>query len=350
MRNESYRKDSRVRNVTHCKEVFSVRSNDSYRHPVTRKLMLRSNAYDLYHCWVTHQKHYPGSYPNRDWPPDDANNGAHSVGHSTTCRDKAVERFYSRLGEGRAALGITIVQYAEARGMILDRLKKMSNIFDRQLRRNRRRGRRYTLSSGAGDILEYNFGWVPLLSEAYALCATAFVMAIPPLKVTGRARERHIVDLSVGGYPSYEREVLADNRCTVDAFIHINNPNLWLADRLGVINPAVVAWDAVPWSFLVNAFSNMNAVLSQHTNLVGLSVQNISTTQTTKFFRTTKISNAAPYGYYDTTVAGVIKNRTGGPVPSIEFRGRVPELSLQSCAIAASLLVQKLRKFVDPLL
>lgn len=348
MRSEAWSKYAVRGNKQVMTESYFVRSNDSPRDPVTKKLRLRGNAYQLSHAWMTRCKHIPGASA-KSWPATDASYGSLGIGYSTTCRDKATERFYSRLGEGRASLGITLVQYAEARGMILDRLKKMSNIFDRQLRRNRRRGRRYTMSSGAGDILEYNFGWAPLLTEAYSLCATAFALAIPPIKVTGRARERDVYDKSVGGYPSYHREIYVTQTCAVDAFIRINNPNLWLMDRLGVINPAVVAWDAVPWSFLVNAFSNMNAVLSQHTNLVGLSVDNITTTQTLRYLFTSSSSNTGTLGHFETTVTGVNKYRTAAVIPSIALRGRIPDMSFQSCAIAASLLVQKLRKFVDPI-
>lgn len=345
MRRENYTNLFTVKNQANlAKESFYVVSNDSGRNSVGQ-LVLSAQAYTLAHNWLTMVK---PSGADKIWRPLDANQGMlpyPSVDEETT--DKATERFYTQLARGRASLGMTLATYAQSRGMVLDRLRKMSSMFDGQLARNRRAGRRYRLSSGAGDVLEYNFGWVPLLSDVHSLCATAFAMAIPPYKATGRARAAKNFVWKQTGSPTIESNISVQYRSTVDAFISIENPNLWLLDRLGVINPAVVAWDAVPWSFVVNAFSNMNAVLSQHTNLVGLRVRNVSATHTARFLRENRFSNTGSVGWCDTNGAGVYKSRVPRTIPEIEFRGRIPDMDFTTCAIAASLLVQKLRRFTS---
>ena len=52
----------------------------------------------------------------------------------------------------------------------------------------------------------------------------------------------------------------------------ITNPNLLLANRLGLVNPLSVAWELVPFSFVVDWFSGVGNVLDGYTDLLGLSV------------------------------------------------------------------------------
>jgi hypothetical protein len=63
------------------------------------------------------------------------------------------------------------------------------------------------------------------------------------------------------------------------AEVHISNPNLYLANKLGFVNPAVIAWELVPFSFVVDWFVPVGNFLSQWTDFVGLSLQNGYTTK-----------------------------------------------------------------------
>lgn len=62
----------------------------------------------------------------------------------------------------------------------------------------------------------------------------------------------------------------AKSRCKVSAYVRVANPNLWLANQLGLVNPVQWAMEAVPFSFILDWFSNLSSVISQMTDFVGL--------------------------------------------------------------------------------
>lgn len=321
-------------------------SNNSGRHPLTGELVLTPQAYNLDHRILTNIA-YNATTNRKVFGANlvDATRVTNVPVETSSCDNKAIAKFYSQLSQGRAGLGITLAQFGQTRGMVLDRFRKIDRMFA-NVERRRRSGRRkpITVKTAASDVLEYEFGWVPLVSEIYALSAHAFALAIPPIKVTGRSSERFSETLFQGGSPSYQDIVEGRRSCCVDAFVSIENPNLWLADRLGVINPAVVAWDAVPWSFVVNFFSNTNAYMSQFTNLIGLRIRNISTTRSCRTMRYTKLTNTRSLGWYDANMLRKYKRRTVGTIPTVEWQLRVPSMDWETAIIASSLLVQRLRK------
>lgn len=52
----------------------------------------------------------------------------------------------------------------------------------------------------------------------------------------------------------------------------VENPNLWLANRLGLINPAQWVLEAIPFSFVVDWFSNVSDVVNSFTDFAGLKI------------------------------------------------------------------------------
>jgi hypothetical protein len=52
----------------------------------------------------------------------------------------------------------------------------------------------------------------------------------------------------------------------------VSNPNLYLASQLGFVNPAAIAWELVPFSFVVDWFVNVGEFLNNFTDLWGLTV------------------------------------------------------------------------------
>jgi hypothetical protein len=146
------------------------------------------------------------------------------------------------------------------------------------------------------------------------------------------------------GMPTTTRTFTGRGRVTYSAGVDIANPNLWLANRMGVINPAVVAWDLVPWSFVVNMFVNVNAVLGSFTDLVGLNLTNVSVTKSYTLLQEevvyTKWSEHEAY-YASSSVVGKGRSRTSGSIPKPSLRLRLPNVNFELMAIASALLRQK---------
>lgn len=58
------------------------------------------------------------------------------------------------------------------------------------------------------------------------------------------------------------------------AEVAVSNPNLWLANQLGLINPGTIALELVPFSFVFGWFVNLEQVISSMTDLYGLTLSN----------------------------------------------------------------------------
>jgi hypothetical protein len=127
--------------------------------------------------------------------------------------------------------------------------------------------------------LELHFGWVPAIEDIHnsveTLSKTDF--GSRHLKSSGSVAARYqarsgsdVVFSSV----NTNLKVRANHRGS----IQVSNPNAFLANQMGVVNPLSVAWEAVPYSFVVDWFTNVGQCLSAMTDFVGLNLDNAFTT------------------------------------------------------------------------
>jgi hypothetical protein len=192
--------------------------------------------------------------------------------------------------------------------------------------------------SGANLWLEYSFGWKPLVQDIYN--ATLVLVCDPPahkVRASGRYREQ----ISQGNYGQYAWTTRAfyDVKVQIQAEVYVHNPNLALANQLGLVNPATVAWELVPFSFLVDWFIPVGKMLDSWTDLLGYKIEYPCTTTLRECTADQLyIQSSAPQAMYD---HGVGMIRTLG-IPS--FRMTVPPFkgfSVARGANAISLVVQQ---------
>lgn len=93
----------------------------------------------------------------------------------------------------------------------------------------------------------------------------------------------------------YHRRVSSGGKVIVKqgATFTLENKNLFLANRLGLVNPAAVAWELVPFSFVVDWFTNFGGYLDGFTDLVGLSYTDAYTTTYDR------LEITGEYGYFN---------------------------------------------------
>lgn len=118
-----------------------------------------------------------------------------------------------------------------------------------------------------GRWLEYQYGWAPLLSDIYMLINEP--PAPPPYRCIGRARANLSLPKPDGysdGWYGYTY------RCVTCARVRVKNPPSKFLTEYGVTNPALIAWEAMPYSFVVDWFYPVGSYLENLWALQGLEV------------------------------------------------------------------------------
>lgn len=123
-------------------------------------------------------------------------------------------------------------------------------------------------------ILEFRYGWSPLMSDIKSACD---VLSKPLPNSAIMARNGSSGTYT---YMSGIRVMVVHytERVTIKGVIQVTNPNLDLANRLGMLNPASVAWELVPFSFVVDWFLPVGTFLDQLTDFVGITLSDSSIT------------------------------------------------------------------------
>lgn len=192
--------------------------------------------------------------------------------------------------------------------------------------------------------LEWHFGWAPLYGGIHA-GMEILTSPHPVLTAVGR-----------GSFTKYWRYDEGRYRCghtcsakaTIKADIYIENKNLWMANQLGLLNPASVAWELVPFSFLVDWVSNVGDFLAQYNEFSGLTISRPCTSW--KFVVT---SNCHYEEWYNpqtlvrrwTTVSQAVSSERKPDIPSVKLSFRMPDrLSWQRGLTAAALMTGLLKR------
>lgn len=249
-------------------------SAGSYYNPV------QSSASDPYtgNSWQLYQ---PASYGRITW-------------------NRAYAKFKDLALDDSASLGATIAEGREAFGMIADRAIKLRRSY-KHLRRGRfkdflkemslkpKRKHRSVVRTAAHEAsglwLEYWFGWAPLLGDIFT-SVDALQRPLPP------SRKVHAVSKTVlprkrdyvTGGSATMREVFEEGSYLVKtgARFKVTNWNLHLAAQLGLANPVSVAWELVPFSFVVDWFFKCGDVLDGLTDFAGVELHHAYTTELLK--------------------------------------------------------------------
>lgn len=306
-------------------------------------LVLRNNPYQLL-AGKLGPRRYNAGYDSWCWKKANAGSDVPYQATQALGLSKLEERCYSKLRaklyRGSASLGVTAATYKEARGMIVDRYRTLTTKADNLLasalvsesRYSWRRGFRSRHLENLSSLhLEIIFGWTPLLQDIVA--ATTSVIQ--------KSDERTFVTVSDQSQTLYKAGIdtwHCEARVSYSAGVVIQNRNAWLAERAGLINPLTVAWDLVPWSFVVNMFVNTGQLVQSVTDFAGLQFTDCYKT-TSRRYRANRVAPAQ--GVYS-SMQGIHKVRAQSslpPVPNLQFR--LPEANWETAAMAASLFTQK---------
>lgn len=222
--------------------------------------------------------------------------------------NKAYADFIDKFQNGSAQLGASIAEGREAFDMISKRSRSLYNAY-RNLRRGNLKGalgalsvqpkRKHrnvarTSSSEASALwLEYHFGWSPMLGDIYDAAGVLLNPAHqPPSPLVGFGKVMYPYRSSGANSSSdsYSRKMSFEGtaKATTGGLVVITSFNSVERQRLGMANPASVAWEVVPFSFVVDWMFSVGNVVGAWTDLIGTRI--ISGFQT-RVFRGTIIGS-----------------------------------------------------------
>lgn len=275
--------------------------------------------------------------------------------------DKARTKFVSQMRGEAAEMAVALAERKQAVQMMASRATQLYS-FTRAVRKfqfvkaaeilgvkdARRKVSKLNLKrksqAFANNYLEFHFGWSPLISDIGSV-VDLLQGEIAPLQIRGRGRDAlKWMSSTNSGWPYYNAETLTHElvaKSVVQATVTVSNPNLYLANKLGFTNPATIAWELVPFSFVVDWFVNVSDFLGQFSEFHGLSVSNAYYTAHTNDLYYHYVSYPYAGQSASCTMTGASTRRTLG-IPSVSLGVRRPwTFSVRRGLAAISLLIQQ---------
>lgn len=185
-----------------------------------------------------------------------------------TAMNKAIAKFM----DGKQQLGADFAERQKTISMIGGRVMQAYKVL--KLVKQGKLGKAVKILKGNKDPvskkiaklrLEFAYGWAPLVGSIYDLCDREF----PPLpefyiseKVTkpfNRSSGTRVTDGSI--------------RAGCSFLAVMNSPFVASAEKLGLTNPASIAWEVVPFSFVVDWFIPISSYIQSLTAFSGFSIK-----------------------------------------------------------------------------
>lgn len=256
----------------------------------------------------------------------------------------------------QAGMMINFVQRQQAADMLTNRLVQLGGFalavkrgkFQRAagiLGMKKPRGLKHGAKNFGKNFLEFHFGWSPLVSDLYT-CHEVLNQLPPAGTVRGCKSMKWKTQVNTST-TKIVRYWTASVRLQMN--VSVRNSNLFMANQLGLLNPATVLWDAVPFSFVGDWFGTFGTWLNSWTDFVGLEKTKQQTgvkvaVNEEKWMYISHPAGTPKQWRVATTMDDVHVKRTLGITgPGIHFRP-LKRLSLMRGITACALLLNFLKK------
>lgn len=293
--------------------------------------------------------------------------------------NSARSKLLSKINTEGAMLAVNYAERKQSFGMMTARLEQLGR-FALNLKRGDIAGAAKALSlnpnsrkvkkikdryarvrSVSGAWLEFHFGWEPLVKDIYGavdiLDSSPDADAIVPVKVSvsrpfADSTSQHIQH-SETTWVRYQRRMNGRLRVKCGANYSISNPILWKASQLGLTNPIAVAWELIPFSFVVDWFSTLGEYINQISDTMGVEIINPWYSHVCEIGQSTYHEYGVRIGEdyvtlvpFDKFIAlqGLYVGRELG-LPGVTLKVRLPkQASIARVSTAISLLLQRMPK------
>ena len=188
----------------------------------------------------------------------------------------------NKLASGNLNLGVAIAESRETVSMLSRNVIALVRAYSAARRGNWRQvftqlgigKHRFKAKDISSRWLEISFGWKPLISDihaAYELLSVKLTERMPMravrLVTSSESWDNTATDSTTLLKKRYYKEIVS-RKATL--WFYINDSRLAWASSLGLLNPAVIVWEKVPFSFLVDWLIPVGNLLEACTNTLGL--------------------------------------------------------------------------------
>lgn len=210
--------------------------------------------------------------------------------------NKVSQRFYNNMSNVKLNIGLAFLERQQTVNLIAGTANKIYRSY-RALRRgrfdlavealgikDRTTGRISTRLSRekriANQWLEIQYGWQPLLQDVYgAMVLTAPRPILIPIKETGKSLRSIVTSMGQSTVT-----VTVRDKVTFKGLARPSNNYQTTVNELGLDNPALVAWELVPFSFVVDWFLPLGDWISARTALDGITMVDFNETLSRKIY------------------------------------------------------------------
>jgi hypothetical protein len=264
--------------------------------------------------------------------------------------NKAYGRFQGKARGAMAQIGATLGEYHQTSKMVKNRSLALYDstlgIFRKWERLSKRygkgKGKRFIPKKFADYWLEYSFGWSPFFGDLYngmkSLCNET-----DPQRTRASAACFH-EGTQGGGNPKhvffYQYKVLVFGELT------ITNPNLALANNLGIVNPFSVAWELVPYSFVADWMFDIGGFINSWSDSFGFELRKCGVSQI-QFGSTTQSWTVLTGQSKSTSVISKRVTSVSLPLPNLDVLRNIGG-NLKRAANAIALTVQLVSTGIPP--
>ena len=290
--------------------------------------------------------------------PDEAIGGTAYASNDpiwTRLNNEAVRKLRGKERQGSADLYLNCLDFLENRDMVINRLnwvrRKLDTKIEHLLYRTSSSEARLIREREplANQFLEQQFGWQPTISDIHAGVTSVIQGAGIQDKLASAAtykvdKHRDPMENNVSSNPESSVDYTDSYRVRFMYDFRVRNPNLWLLNRAGFTNPLVAFWDKIPWSFVANWFININDLLLNMSDDIGIERSSIWYVREFRRWRTSTYTAVDGRLGYACVLSKYYERTRIDSLPGITAELRVPHLDLGLMAIASALVVQRVKK------
>lgn len=209
--------------------------------------------------------------------------------------NRAMIRLLGKIADRKVDIGVMAAEAAKTSDLIYDAARRLDGAY-RAFRRGQFRKVARLLNITPGRIhknwLEYKYGWMPLLMDVRGM---AEAYASHAVDRPDRFSESVTAQLEGSYANTYELSTLPwANRVITESltfqwklrmkiWLEITNPAASQLQQLGVTNPAVIAWELIPFSFVFDWFISVGDYLQGLTALHGLTIRRTMRSNTMEY-------------------------------------------------------------------